>query len=466
MTNERNDSTQYSKRLIILNLIEIALIAIIFGTCLWIYMNDKNIIAGIICMLSAIGFYIYYYFKSHNLLNYQGVFLLSWWGCIGLAMLRLLGYQSKWSNKTLLIYYLASLIFMFGLILGKFVFNKFYNNLIINKKKTRIDYELRANRIFWIVIISAIIAIGCFACSYFIKGFIPIFSTSPKAYVDFYTKFHIFEVATIACCGLGYYCIKKTSISKSKKFFLYLSIVIIVMILPIISVSRGILVCGFVILAPSVYFYSKKRALALFLLIIIGIGCFGLCTQKRNLSNEDLTYFFQPITEPTKSIIQLSPKEAFVYSYLTVGFDNLDVNIKNFNAFANGAYQLKPFNVILRNKNIDNILDNMFKNIKEVSEGLNTFGLIAAPYFDFGMKGVFIFMLIWSFAFGIIESYFLKYKGACSSVVYGITLIPVALTFFDSWMSVFTTWMWWGTAGIYFIILYLNFKRKHEFYKE
>ncbi len=468
-----NKLTINQKKRVLFNAIEIAVVVVIFGISLYIYKIDKNWAAGILCMFSAIAFYSYFTYKSKNLLNFQAVFSLAWLGTIGMAMLRLLNYQIKWSNKSLLAFYLTYIIFMIGLLTGGYIYQKLQNHKIfnfLNKEHKFIEYHFQSQRIFAVAMVSAIIGILCFIITVKIKGFIPIFSTSITAYRDFYTKFVVFEVATIASCGLAYYGIKKVKLTLIKKILLFLSILFL-MSIPVLSVSRGVIICVCVMFAVPAYFFSKRRAFALICVIIIGLGSFVLTTQKRNLSDETLDSIYDPKevvietkpeaeaeTENLPKTIQLSPKMAFVYGYFTIGLDNIAYNIDHFNSFSKGLYQLAPFNVILRNTYIENKLNDLYIKIKQVPGGLNTYSLIGPAYFDFGMYGIIVMTLIWSVAFGIIEAFFLKHKGACSALVYGITLIPIALCFFDGWMSIFTTWMWWGTSAIYFIIL--NFKRK------
>lgn len=138
----------------------------------------------------------------------------------------------------------------------------------------------------------------------------------------------------------------------------------------------------------------------------------------------------------------LSAKWAFVYSYLTVSHDNLNEAVKYTDTFTHGIRQLEPFNVLLRISKLQEAIENAPHYL--VREHLNTVNLIGDAYYDFGIPGVAVFMFLWSFLFGIVQQVYFVREKPFALLALGNVLTPVALCFFDPWMSEFSFWMYWG----------------------
>lgn len=104
-----------------------------------------------------------------------------------------------------------------------------------------------------------------------------------------------------------------------------------------------------------------------------------------------------------------------------------------------GLWQVRPFNVLLRNSQLESSIERAEKDsVKlQVLPHLNSFNLVTAAYIDFGLLGVVFFMFIWSYAFRTIENFQRKIGGVFSKISYGICLIPIAFGFFLPWMSDF-----------------------------
>ena len=95
-------------------------------------------------------------------------------------------------------------------------------------------------------------------------------------------------------------------------------------------------------------------------------------------------------------------------------------------------------------------------HIYKVRDHLNTINLIGYVYYDFGVVGVAVFMLLWSFAFGVIQACYEKGKGIFSLMALGVAMTPIALCFFDPWMSEFIQWVYWGEVLILFMVSYVS----------
>ena len=386
-------------------------------------------------------------------------------------------------------------------------------------------FELQENRLFSICVIVTLIGLACFSINVAIKGFIPCFSDDVNAYKVFYTKFHIFSTAATSVSGLCYYCIRTQKLKLWKRIVLLLCIFYLVFAFPIMVVSRGVFIVVALSLAVSVFYMHKKKLGALILCLIVILGVYAGTSYLRNYTDGQLKVFFnatQPTdppaeptiptestvptegteptaptegteptaptegteptaptegTEPTepmnptepvtpgdpqdqKPLLELSPKMLFLYGYLTVSHDNLNEAVLHLQEHTWGIRQLKPFNVILRNPWIEE--KNEEAEYYQVNPYLNTTNLIGDFYYDFGMVGVGVFMLLWAIVFGIIQSVYECGKGPFALLALGNTMTPVALSFFSSWLSGFNFWMFWGVALLLAIAACLIFEHRRQ----
>ncbi len=433
------------------------------------------IIAGFVLVLYAIAgyFFIVYCVAERNWLDIRAVFHAAWLGTLGLAALKLTAYQRPWQAKTWVLVTVAYVLFQTGAGFGILFVGRNYDKF---KKKTenfhigRVHFSLKENRMFWVCVITTLIGLTCFILSIAIRGFVPCFSKSVTAYVDFYTKFHIFSVASTMVSGLCFYCIRTQKLSLAKNIVLGLCILYSVFIFPIMVVSRGVFIVAALSLVTAIFYTCGKRLWVLCLSVVLIMTVYLGVSRLRNYTDSQLNSLFEPVEveiedenddekEGTTSF-QLSPKMAFLYGYLTVSHDNFDLAVKNAENYTFGARQMIPFNVILR-------IDTINQAVKEgeyylVRPHLNTVNIIGDAYYDFHELGIIIFALLWSFVFGIMQAYSHKSKGIFSIMTLGNAMAPITLCFFSNWMSIFTQWMFWGTVFLFFIACTVCLKPKSE----
>lgn len=416
----------------------------------------------------ALYFVAVFLLADRNWLDIRAVFTGVWICTIGLAALRLTDYQEPWQNTTWYLVALAYAAFHIGSAFGIFCGPKLYDRLCRKLgafKLGRLKLQLHESRLFWICVITTLIGLACFCINVMIKGFIPCFSKDSSAYVSFYTKFHVFSVAATGAAGLCYYTLSTQKLSTFRKIILGLCAVYLVIVFPVLVLSRGTFVVAALSLTVSMFYLHKRKFLVLLLCLASIVSIYAIMSDMRGYSDAQLDSFFEPsdiviITPPDQPetpepdtqappaveevSFSLPPKVAFVYTYLTVSHDNFNEAVENATAFSYGTKQLAPFNVILRipwiNKNNDRI------PIYLVRQHLNTANLITDFYYDFGGWGVGLFMLLWAFLFGIMQSAYTHGKGPFALLVLGNTMTPVAYCFFSSWLSTFSHWMLWGVA--------------------
>ncbi len=477
---------------IIRKLLEYISVALIYVIAYFI-SGSQHAITGIFMIVAGIGSYIYFAFNGErNFLKMNAVFSIAWVVTIGISQMMLNPYQRSWELVSWICVCLAHLSFLvandwahraFPFFERVFNFNK------LNNSKFPLHYERKDNRLFWIALVTSAIGIAFFVANIVIKGYVPFFASAEndKAYVEFYTRLHIFVVASMVSGGLAYYCLRKCELSIIKKIISILIIVIMIFAIPILLVQRGTFIAVALILTTVIYLGSKKRRFILLLAcLVLMLGVYQVGTSLRSYSEAQLVYLFQTEQDeinkekkekkegeddkektkvnkkPAEVIkIKLTPGQAYFYAYLSVSHDNFNCIVSEKEENTWGLFQLIPFNVLLR---IDSINEKLAEvKIPQVTTYLNTNNLIGYAYYDFGLIGVVGLMLLWSFGFGIVEAFERKYKGPFVSLIYGVCMLPVALCFFNAWMSYFTTWLLWGTVCLMF--LFASFTRKKHIQK-
>ena len=439
-------------------------------------LNPVNHYAcALMLLVCAVALYFYTAVipAGRNWWDIRALFSAIWLATIGLASLRLTEYQRPWETATWLIlgscyamFYIGSTL---GIHLGQKCFNRCKDKGGFSLKK--ISFRLHGERLFWICFGVTLFCIACFAANVAIRGFIPYFARTGNAYVDFYTKFHIFTTAGTGISGLCYYTLKTQKLSLWKKIFLWFSLVYSTFLFPMLVVSRGMFLTAALSLTTVIFYMNKRRFLLLVLSIAV-IGAFYMeGTKARGYSEDQLNEFFEPSviapengnaddpsadsgengdTAVNNPGFQLSGSAAFVYSYLTVSHDNFNEAVRTVDTYTYGLRQLLPFNVIMRIGAIDARVEEVGHNF--VREHLNTTNLVGEAYYDFGAIGPILLMLLWAIAFGMIQSIALSSDGPFGLMTLGNTITPVALCFFESWMSIFSHWMHWGFVLILFLM--------------
>lgn len=428
---------------------------------LWIDSVNRFILGSFIIVVGTILYFLMVYFVAEeNWLDVRAAFSGVWIVTIGLAALRLNDYQEEWQRKTWILLAVAYLIYQVGALIGirngERVYLRF-EKIAARIKFKKFFFKLKEERLFPICVVVTLIGMTCFLINVSIRGYVPLFSPNPSAYVEFYTKFHMFSVAATAISGLCYYCIKTQTLSLIKKMILWGCLFYLVILFPILVVSRGTFVVAAVPLTVAIYYLNKSKFRIFVLCLVAIMGIYLLGSNLRGYSDEYLDEHFEP-TE-TESVM-LSPKMAFLYAYLTVSHDNFNEAVQNTTGYTWGARQFSPFNVILRIDSIREMRDN--GEWYQVRPHLNTANMLAVFYYDFHEWGVIVSTFLWAVVFGIMQGFYQKSKGAFSLLVLGYAMNPVVLSFFASWVNMFTLWVFWGVIFISAVLARIRIRRKEE----
>lgn len=247
---------------------------------------------------SAVGLYFYFAFivDRGNVISLKALFSAFWLGTIGLANLKLLGYQRRWEIETWFVLGLTYGSFLLAfMIMEECGYDRIVTAIRRYIKHPSNGLRVQNNRLFTICVITTLIGLFSFIANIAIKGFVPFFVTDDyMAYYDFYTRFNIFTVASTAGSGLCYYTLKKQPLSRWKKVVLLACIVYEVLIMPILAVSRGTQMIALLSLMVSIVTLSRRKFVTFVMCMLIAFGTYEIGSTARNLSNEYLAYVFQP----------------------------------------------------------------------------------------------------------------------------------------------------------------------------
>ena len=466
-----------------------ALLFSVLGTALLCLGAVFNLINHYVyaLVLSVFAVVLYFCFAiivgKRNWLDLRAVFTGVWLLTIGLASLRLTAYQEVWQSKTWILLGVAYFVFQIGATAGDHYGDAIFCKIkaCFSKVKTgRIVFECKENRLYYVALITTLIGFACFVAGVIKKGFIPCFSDDIFAYINFYTKFHVFSVAATMAGGLCYYCIKTQPISRVKKAILWFCIFYNVILFPILIVSRGVFVTSAFTFTSVVFYLNKKRFIALVLCVAAILGVYLFTSTLRNFTDEQLNILFQPVeigpTNPENdpdasgpnedeelyddSSFILSPKMAFLYGYLTVGHDNFNEAVQNLEEYTWGSRSLAPFNTILRIDAVGKLSESVENHF--VRPYLNTNNILGSFYYDFHEIGIVVFMLLFSFVFGAMQKCYEVFEGPFLLLVMSNTVQVGALSFFENLTSRLEFWMFWGVVLIFAIATYLNIKPKEN----
>ncbi len=434
-------------------------------------------VAGIFGMVGGLALYFAMVLTDprRDYLQIRALFTGVWIVTISLCQMRFLGYQTLWLKKTWLCVIFAYASFQVGGILSR----PLYGYLLKHRKKLKhrcqwIRPEFSKQGLFLFCTIGTLVSLVCFVINIAIRGYVPFFSAIPNAYLHFYTRFYVLCVAGTMLAGPCYYCIKTCKLKLWQQILLYACILYNVFGFPILVVSRGTFITAAISLSCAIYYLNKRRFWVLIVCLIVMFSVYFMCSNARNYSDAQLNEFFETDTSPKEDEeeneedhlgepevqIQLPGQVAFVYSYLTVAHDNMNEAVKHCQSYSYGLRQLAPFNALLRSDALDQALDDLEYYL--VRPHLNTINLMGEVYYDFGMVGMLVLPLLWALAFGLMQESYLRSRSGYGLLALGNAVAVVALCFFATWMSQFSTWLFWGVALLLFFAsgVRISFKKK------
>lgn len=412
----------------------------------YLFYEFSNVISGSIMIVYSIVQYVLVSKKNNTLLDLKSVFLLTWCLTLGLAMLRLLGYQFEWGDNFFIAQFLGCLTIIVSIDIGHLLVKTKRKLEVINlgayKNST---FQVKT---YYFVLLCTIIAIICFVLNYLTVGFIPLFEESATAYIRNSSKFLTIEVGMAPVSGVAYYCITRDGISKKRKIIMWGCIALNMLIFPILNLSRGNMVANVCMFLPAFFFCTKDIKKSLFRIGLVAIVVFMVLTAQRDFESSYAALQISSQFANNESIMM-------IYAYLTGAHDNFALNILSFDEFTYGLRMFNIFNEILDIESISLILQQ--SELLWVNSFLNTQDMFGFFYYDIGYLGIFLWSLIWGTIWGVTEKKARVNPSPISYIMLGISFYCVAFAFFSS-KTGFVTVMWYGMA--YLGSIFMKIKQK------
>ena len=460
--------------------IEVLIIALTY-TIGGVFSSLNNIVAFFWMLCTCIGFFLYYSIKSKNLFDLRAILYGSITGAIAVCQLRISQIQEVWKAETWCLFALALSFFTIGYAITELI--------EINGSKSeetqekvffkRFVFKFNPKKVYYTTIFLAVMPIVFFCIQVAIKGFIPIFVQRYDAYILFYTRLSIFINLVIFSAPLAFWCLKNMKLNLGQRILMY-SILPLPTIIFQLMVQRGLFVWSICILLIMVYLQCKHKVLGVTL--VVGLLIFGILfssamraipadamreiwklDEEVEIGNDsdssDEDEEFEEGGKNHSSVIKIKIP-SFVYApyyYIINGMENFNEMVGNIEQHSYGLRQITPFTVVLR-----------FPALKEaIAKHPNfrilpnsTACLIYDFYYDFGVIGVIIEMLLLGILCAIVQKLGKEKNNLFAILEYGVLLAIILTAFFAAWISEFGSWLFAGTALLIFLYVYFEVIKK------
>ena len=358
--------------------------------------------SSFIMILCGIFLYVIFVRKNKDIFNNQAIFSGVWFCSIGLALLRLNLNQVPWAKKTWACLFIAYVAFLFGYS----ILNTRKNHYISSVN------EIKQPSFFLLIILNFIVAVIAFISEVVILGYIPAFSNDQTAYVAFYVRgVHYFTVSIILFVPLCILYLKKFASMTSKLKIILLALCsVIAFAIPVLIVSRQIALLQIVLCIFALYYNenkaTRKNFLAIAVVIAIGLSNWVIISNLRNQNNEYLREVFDaPSVTQEAPLEKEEEKESEAsfsnnvaewpmciyhpYMYISFNFDNFNYSVSRIDRCAKGIYSLHP---IVHMSPLIRLYNEYPMYV--YNKIYNTFPIIYPPYYDFGIIGIVIYMVL------------------------------------------------------------------------
>lgn len=406
-------------------------------------------LAGISCVLLAILFAFFSKDCYGSIVRVRAVFCSTWILAVGVSLFRIHPLQNRWCLVSTLCVAIVPALFLIGSHFGERLIN------VVHDKTRR--FTSKGEQRFcplpgWVpaFLLGMIITIGL-SLDYLYSGVLPIFSSDQSAYMTFGMPFvHYLTVLCALYPGYLFVQSRTGAVKNAPKFIkLILSFFVVVSLaIPVLIVSRQLLMMEFFVLAVAVVFSMSidHRIKITWVLIAAMILVLIWCTLSL-FRNQSAAYLAQVFLLPhSDNKIQMSLWQ--LYLYIGFNFDNFDYLVRNYRDFTLGVSSLFPLFVLTGfgayAKGVVGCIELPMK-----LPTYTTRSLIETPYMDAAVIGVIVYILILGLFAIVLERFALANRCCCSSVIsYAVLLYGLLISFFVDEFALPVFW-------VYLIILAL-----------
>lgn len=391
-----------------------------------IYYQINNIASGILLIILAIYLFVHNKKIFNHYANLLGLFSISWFGTIGLSIMRIHQLQQEWSFETWALLGLTFLFLCCGM-LTTFFFK--------TKSKRKRKKPIPKTTFFTGIVILSSIVLVALLIEFIIRGYLPAFTGNMQSYKDFsVTGIHYFTVSSCLILPLSIVFLHffRKDLTTKHKIILTLCIIISIAV-PIVIVSRQLLILTAIVSTLTFLFFNPKLEIKLIVATVIILTCGWLALSF--LRAQDDTYLRSALDMRKEDNVQLMQ----LYMYTSMNYDNLNTNVGSIEQYSYGNRTLSPLLTVTGIKHL--LPEN--KKLTRINPNYTTYPMIMDSYSDFGPFGVILF----SFAIGIICGFFdcTNYKKTIGAVlirnIIGYCLI---LSFFYNGFSNTAIWFYIG----------------------
>ncbi|MBR2588845.1 oligosaccharide repeat unit polymerase [Candidatus Saccharibacteria bacterium] len=396
------------------------------------YLN--NYVGGCIFICMSLALFMLAKRIKGNILNFLGVFSLVWFFTIGLSCFMLHSSQTIWNIQTWLCLVMAYIMFCLGYAIKPSKNRDSHNKKFITKK----------NFVAFLATIFTL-SLGGFIVESVIRGGIPLFSSDMASYADFgVTGIHYFTVSS--CLFLPASIIYLKFFHKEMRKIDYLIIIIaniIMLAIPIAIVSRQLLIATVIISSIVFLTLFPKYTVATIIIVTAAMSAGWIfITTQRNQTDEylqsALAIYGDEFTDDDKAILT-NTRLMQVYMYLACNYDNLNENIGNIDEYTFGKRTFFPVIALTGLKYATPSLGEM-PNLSRFIPVFNTYPIIMAPYADFGIVGVAVYMLLIGMICGYLDMDIDRLrKRPITILIRAIFMYAIIFSFFSNWFANPTT---------------------------
>ena len=416
------------------------------GICIFVtgvlLVRQNVILPAFIVFLSLMVLQIVsLYAESRNLLDLRILLSLSWLGGIALSVLGLTEWQRPWS----LTMWLCAGGFYF-------LFNAAYDTVRLLYRRRKDDNvvvldtgkQAYEKRMFLSIVILTAVVLAAFLAEGVLEDFaFPLLvKETPEAYTSFHVPgLHYFAVSSVLVHPLSVICLFGTEQTKKKKVaVLFMNLA--AMAVPVLLLSKFLVfsaimysVLAFLIVKkPPV----KKTLLILGAAVLCAAAVFILVVGMRHYPEGYLQKTFRFRNQATPVFIQ------YPYLYVTINYENLNVQIGNLQHYSYGLRGALPFFALTGLKKFVPQIAELFNSLERynVFWQLPTETILYDAYSDFSVYGVAVFSLVLGAASAWISRMTEKRGRVFGILMYVQFANCLLLSFFSTWFSNATIWFY------------------------
>ncbi len=421
-----------------------------YGTYVLVYfasyivsLADFHLLSGILLIGLAVYLFVHWSRQAGTLVELRALFTLAWVGGQGVSCLQLSRFQTDWNYLTWIAFFLVYVGFSMGYDWG-------LKERKMERKGLNKDGH-QARKIGGCIQALAMLSVLCFFIELKQVGFVPVLSGSAYSYSAFYVAgIHYGTFCCVLIPALSVLFIEACDAWNWRKLIFLLPANAVAIVIPYICGSRFQLLfaVGF---AAVVYMIINKKVKIKRMGILLGllVLVYVALTLSRDYDQGYLNSIFEMKQENTPVLISQT------YIYIANNFDNFNCMVEQLAEHSWGLRLLYPFFALTG-------LSLVFPELTafpvfQTKPELTTLTMFYDAYYDFGMIGLFVVSLVLGILARILITR-LKRDNPVIYLFYGQMAIYLGLSFFTTWFSNPTTWIWLIITGI--IYVFVGYKRK------